>query len=87
MFKPDDHEDKMQLLGGLIGEELGVEFIDCRYVGENLAFKGSFRYKGDYIEATLATRKELEDNMPGKEIENTKEIVRKWKLQVNKNDG
>ena len=43
--------------------------------------------KGGYTEATLATRKELEDKMPGKEIENTKEEIRQWKLQVNKNDG
>ncbi len=43
LFKPGDYEDKMQLLGKLIGEELGVEFINCRYVGENLAFKGVFR--------------------------------------------
>ena|GEM_PF-2737364 len=43
LFKPDDYEDKMQLLGRLIGEELGVEFVNCRYVGEKLAFKGVFR--------------------------------------------
>jgi len=88
LFKSEDYKGMVQKLGEELAEELGIEFVQCEYNGEidgkklDLAFLGTFRYKGNDIKVKLVTRKGLEDKTYKSEIESVKAELLEHKLYI-----
>ena len=85
MFRPNDYRRKVQALGRNVAMNLEIDFVSCKWSGDNFTFIGVFRYKGVETEIILATRKELEDGTLRED--NIEKKLHSWKINLDRNNS